>query len=104
MPKAPEWVIEFGKHRGQRASQVPEEYLMWLRDSSEDKIRKVDNELARRRALEEASMSLAERLIAEGYRSMAKKAHPDAGGDPDEFRRLTSARAALVEITRKVLS
>ena len=25
------------------------------------------------------------------YRALAKKAHPDAGGDPERFRRLTEA-------------
>lgn len=35
-------------------------------------------------------------LIAGSYRRLAKDLHPDAGGDPDKFRRLTQARDFLV--------
>lgn len=35
-------------------------------------------------------------LIRGAYRDAAKRAHPDAGGDPEEFRRLTEARDLLL--------
>ena len=34
--------------------------------------------------------------VIEAFRAKAKAAHPDAGGDPEEFRRLLEAREALL--------
>ena len=34
--------------------------------------------------------------VVEAFRAKAKAAHPDAGGDPEEFRRLLEAREALL--------
>jgi hypothetical protein len=39
--------------------------------------------------------------VADRYRWLAKTAHPDHGGDAEAFRRLTSARDALLEEVRR---
>lgn len=38
--------------------------------------------------------------IKAGFREKAKTAHPDAGGDPDEYRRLVQARDLLLGLVR----
>jgi len=43
-----------------------------------------------------AQLLSSPQLAANAYRQAAKACHPDVGGDPDVFRRLTAARDVLV--------
>lgn len=42
-----------------------------------------------------------EATIQKAYRKRAKKAHPDAGGDPEDFKRLTGAYLVLKDPARR---
>lgn len=45
-----------------------------------------------------ASGTLKPQQIKSAYRKLAQKAHPDTGGNAEEFVRLTEARDALLEL------
>ena len=55
----------------------------------------VSGELDRRAAIQNASESLVERIVSEGYRQLAKRAHPDAGGTAEDMKALGQAREWL---------
>ena len=39
---------------------------------------------------------LTAKAIGEAYKSLARKHHPDAGGDADQFQRITEAKERLM--------
>lgn len=51
--------------------------------------------LADKAGIPEASLEFVSRNLTNIYRHAAKRHHPDAGGDPDVFRRVTEARDLL---------
>lgn len=81
-------IFPFGTHKGLPMSAVPREYLEWYLRENETLMKHCRAELERRDALEDATQSMAERILQAGYRSLAKQLHPDLGGDPTEFREL----------------
>lgn len=95
-------VINFGKYKGTRLSDVPEDYVLWMIDNSKKTITLYQAELDRRKLVEEGSMSMVERIAAEGYRSLAKKMHPDAGGSAEDFRSLQAAKEQMSIILKEV--
>ena len=83
--------LGFGKYANLELCDVPEDYLLWLRASSLDKVKMIDGELERRTNLEEASMGMIDRIIATGYRELAKRLHPDHGGNGEEMKELNAS-------------
>jgi hypothetical protein len=81
-------IFPFGTHKGLPMTAVPREYLEWYLRENELLMKHCRAELERRDALEDATQSMAERIIQTGYRALAKQLHPDLGGDPAEFREL----------------
>jgi hypothetical protein len=81
-------IFPFGTHKGLPITEVPKEYLEWYLRENEVLMKQCRAELERRDALEEATQSMAERIIQAGYRALAKQMHPDLGGDPAQFREL----------------
>jgi hypothetical protein len=90
--------LKHGKYAGCRIEEVPATYLEWLLAEAKSTIEGVENELERRRLVEEAGQDWAERLISAGYRTLAKQHHPDVGGDPAMMREINAAAAALREL------
>lgn len=64
-------------------------YLEWLAKGNQvaDQVALSD--------LEISELPLLERLVAKGYRELAKTEHPDAGGDSDRFDKLKNAKLQL---------
>ena len=56
---------------------------------------------ARQKAKEKADRDLARRMIAAGYKALAKDLHPDKGGSTDAMARLTGIRDQLTETVRR---
>ena len=54
----------------------------------------------RQQAEDEAIKADIERIIKAGFRAVAKKAHPDAGGSDEEMRRVTAAVALLRSVVK----
>lgn len=94
--------LRFGKHAGTPIADVPADYLEWLIGSSNDVIDQCKNELQRRKDVEEANQSFVEKLVNEGYRSMCKKTHPDAGGNAEDFRNVQAAYEQLKVILKEL--
>ncbi len=112
--------MPFGKFRGFEMADLPDDYLDWLitidlRDRLRDAVM---DERARRRwsssrrdpwreawdesftrscAIEIApeDVQLVCQIVTEGYRSIAKKSHPDVGGDVRTMQRLNAVTESL---------
>jgi hypothetical protein len=94
----------FGKYYGKEVSdpEVPEDYLQWLIDANKKSIAAYQAELDRRTAAVDASLGMTEKIIQAGYRELAKKYHPDAGGDPTVFRELQGSYEQLKGVLSEV--
>lgn len=90
--------LTYGKHAGKDPADIPKDYLDWLIKSREAEIADFKAELERRELVEMASISMVERIAAEGYRSLAKKLHPDTGGRESDFKDLKAASEQLKTI------
>jgi Putative quorum-sensing-regulated virulence factor len=93
-------LFPFGTHKGLPMSEVPREYLEWYLRENELLMKQCRAELERRDTLEEATQSMAERIIQAGYRALAKQLHPDLGGDPAQFRELQGTVEELRSVLR----
>lgn len=89
--------LGFGKYSQYDVKDVPEEYLRWVLNNQDLTKKIVEQELARREALELAESSWMERIIKAGFRELAKRHHPDVGGTDSEMRELNAAFEALKE-------
>ena len=94
-------IIEFGKYKGSRLEDLPEDYLLWLLDMRKKDVRIYEGELERRKLAEEASLTMSEKIISAGYRELAKKFHPDAGGSAKEFQELRASFEQLQSVMKE---
>lgn len=90
--------MAFGKYKGTMFCDVPLDYLIFLAESNRKKTKQLEDEIERRQLVEEANETIAEKIVNAGYRALATKCHPDAGGDPEAFRRLTASKEVLKEL------
>jgi hypothetical protein len=87
--------LGFGKYADLELSVVPEEYLHWLIKNSRDRLEVYEGELLRREMVKDASMSWVERIIKTGFSELAKRHHPDAGGNGQDMVALNAAHERL---------
>ena len=92
--------LSFGKYKGVPIAQIPSPYLLWLVESMESDAADIRTELERRRQAEESDMSMAEKIVQAGYRELAKRHHPDAGGSDTAMREVNAAVETLREMLR----
>jgi len=90
--------MPFGKYKGRPLATLPDGYLVWLTGLS-DLREPLASEIAReieRRAYERSASSpsypspcpspeLAGELITAGFKTLAKRLHPDAGGNHEKM-------------------
>jgi uncharacterized protein (DUF3820 family) len=96
------FVFKFGKHAGCYIEDVPLDYLEWMRDKNAEMNGLIDAELRRRELLAQDQMPMVEKLIHEGYRALARKLHPDAGGSEEAFKALQAAYEQLRTAVKEV--
>ncbi len=95
--------MPFGKYRGELLEDLPTDYLEWLGSLQlREPLRShVEAEHARRYAESTTvafpHVGLANQIITAGYRALALRLHPDAGGDHDSMVALSRAREWLSE-------
>ena len=107
--------MPWGKHRGTPLSQVPAGYLWWVIEASNagaDLRAGVRRELARRLGAEidpapgpllplppddPQTCTAVRDLVALGYRALARRSHPDTGGNHNAMLAATAAREWLSE-------
>jgi len=94
--------IWFGKYRGWQLEKIPADYLSWLVDNVErESIRMIAREELNRRLKTKYEAAqpkqklnvrdpLTWQILEAGYRALAKKFHPDAGGDLGMMQKLNS--------------
>ena len=63
----------------------------------EEQTARAREELKRRAATRKAQRDMAHRIVTLGYRELAKKVHPDIGGDAEQMVTLNHARDALLK-------
>lgn len=85
--------MPFGKYRGCRLAELPDDYLDWLRTI---KLRgslktAVEEEVTNRNSGREDVMTLAAHIISTGYKRLALALHPDRGGDTAAMQNLNEA-------------
>jgi hypothetical protein len=93
-------ILKFGKYQDQDIRDVPREYLEWLLQSNKETVRAVEEELVRRELAEEASLSWIEKIALTGYRELAKRHHPDAGGQTRDMQEINAASDRLREMIK----
>lgn len=81
--------LGFGKHADDDIENVPESYLKWLVQNSQEKIDIANSELARR--MGKFSNSWMVKIINEGYDALAQRI------TPEELVTCTKARDALLK-------
>ena len=91
----------FGKYAGVDIRDIPSDYLQYVIESNKRVIADCQEELERREAAAQADLSWIQRVIETGYRELAKKIHPDAGGDNAGMAELNAAVEALREVARR---
>jgi hypothetical protein len=94
--------LSFGKHAGKEISDVPRDYLEWMVSKCKTDLATYQGELDRRDSQEAATQTDLERLVQAGYRELAKKAHPDAGGSKESFLALQGAYEQLKVVLREL--
>lgn len=103
--------MPFGKHAGQRISDLPTHYLEWLLAQHwlrEPLKSTLGREYSERCAADEqqphheplrvadrAVVETATEIVGAGYRTLAKRLHPDAGGSHESMIALNAARDFL---------
>lgn len=104
--------MPFGKFRGMRLRDLPDDYLCWLRslDTLREPLRmQVEREYQRRinlhdrqrrsapvpAALPPALRETAIEIVRAGFRALALQRHPDHGGRHEQMLELTVVREAL---------
>jgi len=88
----------FGKFKGSRVQDLPDDYLEWLAsvDLSNERLRSaVEEERQRRIFLEQngerINAKLVDEIVGAGLRSLAKKYHPDNGGSHEKMQMVNVA-------------
>lgn len=97
-----EMKMAFGKYAGMELGEVPVDYLEWMVNKCKGDLKTYQDELERRTLLEVASQSTLEKIVSAGFRELAKKAHPDAGGSPKDFLELKAAQEQLKVILQEL--
>jgi hypothetical protein len=97
--------MPFGKFKGERLADIPDDYLAWLltRDLREPLKTAVEYEARRRGQHDErrsdheinVNPKVVEALVAAGLRALARKYHPDAGGNHDDMVAINEAASWL---------
>ena len=87
--------LGFGKYADLELSLVPEEYLNWLIQNTRDRLKVYETELLRREMVKDASMSWVERIVKTGFNELAKRHHPDRGGNGSDMVALNAAHEKL---------
>ncbi len=98
-------LMPFGKYRGLPVEMLPDDYLRWLTTINlfEPLRTHVYSEVTRRGIpwtpkIEVGSATLVDEIIRTGYLTLAKKHHPDLGGDQAKMIDLNQSYDYLREI------
>lgn len=102
--KSSDFIFTFGKYRDRSIQDpaVDSPYLEFLIREQGRVLTACKNELERRAALEQATDTMIKRVVAAGYRTLAKEMHPDVGGSTEQFLELKGAAEVLTQVVEKL--
>ena len=92
--------FEYGKYQGVAVSEVPSDYLLFLRYHNKEYTKEFDRVLRERGELPFPTVPRIEEVIIAGQQSLAKKYHPDCGGTNQQMKEVEAAADALLEIMK----
>lgn len=102
--------MPFGKHRGRRVADLPDQYLAWLRtiELRPPLAEAVADEWRRRREVHDVELPTlspmgrmaAEKIVVKGFRVCALKDHPDTGGTGEHMVALGEAKDFLLGVMK----
>jgi hypothetical protein len=91
-------ILKFGKYEGWDLADVPDDYVDYMAQQKRKDLQLWAEEQQRRELMREAELSMIEKVIKVGYRTLAQQYHPDRGGDEETMRQLNAAMAQLGEL------
>lgn len=107
--------MPFGKFKGVRIAELPDDYVVWLLTLDlRDPLAAAVYIEARRRRLDASDgrtdrarryrpdVAVVEELVSAGLRALARRHHPDVGGDHETMIRVTHAADWLVAQARSL--
>jgi hypothetical protein len=94
-------ILQFGKYKGYDLQQVPIDYLSWLTAQQQKTFEEYQAEITRRQSLQDAKLSMAERMIQAGFRTLASQYHPDHGGSNEAMRQVIAANEKLKDLLKR---
>jgi hypothetical protein len=94
-------ILQFGKYKGYDLQHVPLDYLQWLIAQQQKTVEEYQSEIIRRQSLQDAKLSMAERIVQAGFRTLASQYHPDHGGSNDTMRQVIAANEKLKEMLKR---
>lgn len=96
------FTLSFGKYKGKQVSEVPTEYLLWVRNYDRQSMAEVERVLRERKELAAPTIARAEEVITAGKQSLAKKYHPDCGGTNQEMQEVNVAADTLLKLAKTI--
>jgi hypothetical protein len=108
--------MPFGKHRGKEIRELPDQYIQWileqewlryplkrqLEDELEGRMRNSRGSDQRQRpmfpVINPELVGMSEKIIDAGFRTLAKRLHPDVGGCHEQMVMAGRAKDALLSI------
>ena len=93
--------MPFGKHRGRRIEDVPEDYLCWVLDNCENisaTLREAIVDVLDLGSRSAGSAELSVDVANVWYRRLALEFHPDHGGNHEGMKAVNRGRELLVEL------
>jgi hypothetical protein len=102
--------MPFGRHKGTKISELPDDYLQWLLsiDLRQPLKSAVENEYRERECTDDdddatpVNALVVDEIVTAGVRSLAKKFHPDAGGDHERMVVINQAADWLRQQARRI--
>jgi hypothetical protein len=73
--------LEFGQHKGKLITEVPDDYLDYIRTATYRQFKNIDAEVERREKLSNAAHSVLDELLRSGYRSLAQRMVNEGASD-----------------------
>jgi hypothetical protein len=101
--------MPFGKHKGTKISELPDDYLQWLLslDLREPLKSAVENEYQERECADNdgvpgVNVLVIDEIVSAGVRALSKKYHPDVGGDHRKMVSINQTADWIREQVRRI--
>lgn len=94
-------ILKFGKYKGSNLCDVPEDYIVFMIETTKKTLSMWEGELEQRQLAMQANESMAEQFIRTAFRELSKLHHPDLGGSNEKMREVLATKAKLESLIRR---